>query len=133
MVRNAIVVLFLIVSDIKIHPLLKIEDRAMVFMDSFVFICSDDPMIMDVTMNGQIICVLVKDVMNNGANFCQVIAMAAVLCLIVSVTLMNHWCTGAAAIFTIIAITTASIIVCLCCLFEFDHIMNTRKVADAMD
>jgi len=88
------------------HLLWNTEDRAMIFMNIFVFDCEIAPIIPVVTQNATMALLFVVCAITVGMVFCQVMAMVAGVFSIFFMISTIHWCMGAAAIFSMTAVRT---------------------------
>jgi hypothetical protein len=96
---------------VSIQLKLNTEERAMIWMAEFLFICIRLPIKEVIKINGNIV-IFVWNVMRYaGASFCHVINVVEAFHSMLSTILVNHCWNGEHAIFTIRVIVESSIIV----------------------
>lgn len=127
-IMNLSVVFVPICVDVMIHLMLNTDDRPIIFFVFVVVYCLIDPTIADMITPVVVIFLVFIDMINAGAIFCHVIRTVRFFSLIFSVISMNHVCSGAAAIFIMIAIVNTAFDVSLSSI-----IVDANMIADAVD
>jgi hypothetical protein len=132
MTRNvAITIIFVVAARID-HPLLNTDEKAIIFIDCLVFICEITPTIPVDRQNTTENLFIRLWMSAIGMVFCQVIKTVAVVFSIFLMISTIHWCTGAEAIFIMMAAVATVSAVLFNATFDLTNIIMTTS-EDATD